>query len=527
MNIPKPPPLSDLATGMAFLSKLPFFLHNPINPDRAKTVLNLRFKNRANNFLNMMKYDIFGHHDNIYRKLLERVDCQFEDIRVLVNKEGVEGALNELFRAGVYLTLDEFKGRAPVIRGSASFSIQSNGFQRGTSPSGFKIHTSGSSGRSVYVPVNFHYIKSRSVNVSIDLAARNGFNWKHGIWGIPSGSSLVHLLELCGAGIRPNGWFSHLNPSDPELHPRYQWGIRALQLGSLFSLAPLPRPSWASVEDPGAVLAWIRMVRKSGRIPHLFTYLSSGIRLCQTATDRGVSLKGTCFTVMGEPVTPARIAFIINCGVTVVPRYGATECGSIGYGCLNPQTADDVHLLHDRVALVQKESHGGSSKGSIYLTSLLSSSPFVLMNVSLGDTGTITRRSCDCGLEHYGWKTHLHSIRSDEKCTCEGMSFSYSDLTHIIETVLPKRFGGNPTQYQFIEGYDRKGLPSLRLLLHPSVGPVDIEEVKALFYKTLDSDGGIETVMKNLWRDARLLKVERDLPVSSLSGKIRPVYSTK
>ena len=40
-----------------------------------------------------------------------------------VGQEGVEGALRTLFRHGVYLTVDEFKGRPPVQRGRATIEV--------------------------------------------------------------------------------------------------------------------------------------------------------------------------------------------------------------------------------------------------------------------------------------------------------------------------------------------------------------------------------------------------------------------
>jgi hypothetical protein len=35
----------------------------------------------------------------------------------LVRRDGLEDALRALYRAGVYLTVDEFKGRRPIVRG--------------------------------------------------------------------------------------------------------------------------------------------------------------------------------------------------------------------------------------------------------------------------------------------------------------------------------------------------------------------------------------------------------------------------
>lgn len=528
MKLGKLPLMKDLSAGLVFLAKLPAFLRKPLSFRQAERILNNRFEKRTASFLEMLKRDVFGNRESFYGKLLQWIHCEPGDIRKLVRKEGVEGTLKELYQQGVYLTLDEFKGRKPVVRGSCRFSVEPDLLRGNPASSSLEIQTSGSSGQCLYVPVNFQYIKDRSVNVALDVAARKGLDWKHAVWGIPSGSSLVHILELCGAGIRPTGWFSHLNPSDSRLHPRYQWGIYALRLGSLFSLAPLPRLRRASVEDPSPALRWIVEKLRSGATPHLFGYLSSIIRLCQAASEAGIQLQGAQFTVTGEPVTSSRLAYIRKTGAKALPRYGAAETGTIGYGCLKPEDADEVHLLHDRVAVIQENRTGHKiPHGSLFVTSLLPSTPFVLLNVSLGDRGIMTRRRCNCPLGRYGWNTHLHSIYSDEKCTCEGMSFPNADLIRFIEEVLPKRFGGNPTHYQFVEAHGDNGLSVLKLLAHPSVGPVDIEAVNTIFYEAPDSKSGVETIMKSLWREARVLKVERRPPIATLSGKIRPVYSER
>ena len=58
--------------------------------------------------------------------------------------------------------------------------------------------------------------------------------------------------------------------------------------------------------------------------------------------------------------------------------------------------------------------------------------------------------------EALGYTTHIHTIRSWEKLTSEGMTFCGHDLIRLIEEVLPARFGGRPTDYQFVESGARR-----------------------------------------------------------------------
>jgi len=286
----------------------------------------------------------------------------------------------------------------------------------------------------------------------------------------------------------------------------------------------------ASVNDAPQILRWIVDVIRSGGTPHLFTYVSAAIRLCEAATEAGMELPGMQFTVTGESVTQTRLDAVRRTGANAVPRYGSAESGTIGYGCLKAKATDEVHLLHDRLALVQAQKeieHQGIPAGALFVTALDPTTPYILLNVSLGDIAAMERRSCDCPLEAVGWTTHLHSIRSFEKLTGAGMSFLETDLTRILEETLPERFGGGPTHYQLLEEQNGQSPGHYRLLVHPEVGPADPKEVAETFYDALGPGRGIERIMGTVWREADALTVERRPPLATRSGKILPVHSEK
>jgi hypothetical protein len=144
----------------------------------------------------------------------------------------------------------------------------------------------------------------------------------------------------------------------------------------------------------------------------------------------------------------------------------------------------------------------------------------VLLNVSLGDQAVIERRACGCPLEALGWTTHLHTLRSFEKLTAGGMTFLNTDLIHVLEAVLPTRFGGGPTDYQLVEEETVEGRPTLRLLVHPRVGAARLDAVGEAFLDAIGVGAGPQRVMAEAWRGARLLAVECRAPVTTASGKI-------
>ena len=74
-----------------------------------------------------------------------------------------------------------------------------------------------------------------------------------------------------------------------------------------------------------------------------------------------------------------------------------------------------------------------------------------MINVESDDYGVLVKRDCGCPFGSLGFDQHLHGIRSYDKLTSEGMTFLGGELITLVEEILPARFGGHPTDYQFVE----------------------------------------------------------------------------
>jgi hypothetical protein len=340
---------------------------------------------------------------------------------------------------------------------------------------------------------------------------------------------MAKMLQLAGAGARPERWFSPVGATISGLGARYRWGPLGVSWVSWAAGRPIPYPEPASLEDPAAVVRWIDGVLRAGRIPHLLTYASPAVRLSQAAWAAGVSLRGTRMWIGGEPLTPARLVLLQAAGVTVYPRYATAECGLMAQGCLDPSAADDLHLCHDLVALIDVPPDrwsGSPPVPGLFVTTLRPSAPFVLLNVSLGDRAVIESRACRCPLGALGWTTHLREIRSHEKLTANGLTFLDADVTRILEEVLPARFGGAATDYQVVADDARDGRARIRLLVHPRVGAVDPERVGAAFIEAIGTGGDAQRMMAAVLRQSGALVVERRAPLGTATGKIHHVHAT-
>lgn len=61
-------------------------------------------------------------------------------------------------------------------------------------------------------------------------------------------------------------------------------------------------------------------VLAGGQVPHLHTFASAAVRVCQAARQAGIDLRGAAFTVTGEPLTATRLAEIRAAGAQAGSR---------------------------------------------------------------------------------------------------------------------------------------------------------------------------------------------------------------
>jgi hypothetical protein len=493
-----------------------------VSSEAARAVLQARRETQPADFLALVRRAVFGHAPSPYRRLFALAGCAYANLERMVAQDGVESTLSRLAGAGVFLTVDELKGRRPVTRGAIAFDLDPASLANPLAASHLVSQSSGSRGPATTVSVDVRHFRDRAVNARLVLEARQGVGWRHALWVVPGGAALSVLLQHAAIGVPIAAWFSQVDPESSALDPRYARTARALRWAGRVAGVRLPRPVWATLDRPEAVGAWMRRCLDAGETPHLVTFPSSAVALCQAARAAGLDLAGSRMSIGGEPVTPARLAAIRAAGVAALPHYGSMEAGRIGEGCLEPAAPDEMHVFDDLHAVVPAGPLPGAllPPGALLVSSLRPTAPLVLLNVSLGDEGVLTRRRCGCALENLGWTTHLHAVRSFEKLTAGGMTLLDTDAVAALEEMLPARFGGTAADYQLVEEEDASGRPGLVLLVSPRVGPVDRDAVATAFLDRVGASAGAARVAALLWRDAGVLRVEVRAPIGERSGKV-------
>ena len=521
------PGFEDIVLGARLLWQLPSFLRNPIDSEQASRILGQRLRHREDHFLELVKKTIYEDTGNPYLELLTHAGCDYSAMEELVRRDGIEAALHEVLRHGVYLTVDEYKGRCPVVRGSKKFQVDPNRLRNPLSLNHLAAITGGSRSGGTVVPMDLAWLFDWAVDTCLAFTAYGGTHWRHAIWGIPGSTDILRVLVFAKFGSPIVRWFSQVDLRAPEMHPRYRWSVTLMRCASVLSRVPLPVPEHVPLAHPSPIIEWIHRTVREGATPHLITSVSAAVHLCQAAVRAGVDISGMQFTVSGEPLTEARIAQITGVAGRPLSFYATIETGRLGYACLAPEAPDDVHLANHLHALIQPGSIGntiGLSANSILLSSLRPTAPIILLNVSTGDDATLEERACHCPVERIGWRRHLRHIRSWEKLTAGGMTFIDTDVIRVLEEVLPSRFGGVPTDYQLVESEDEDGRPCITLLVNPSLGPLDHHALTETFLRSISEPSAAQGVMGILWRNAGFLKVERKAPFVTPSGKILHIH---
>lgn len=509
---------------------LPEFLRDTITPTEAQESIRRLLEDREKRFLELVRTRIYARPTSPYLRLLRLAGCQFADLEREVHGHGLEATLASLARAGVYLSVAEFKGRVEVQRGGDSFRVAPDDFIHPGPPPGFVTQSSGTNGVPVLAVVPLERITVQALEVSVFFSAHGLRERAHALYDaiLPAGAGLRNLFINAKLGVETERWFARKVPSKSRAGAWYsymttQWIVA---LGKLYG-AGFPRPEFTDVEDPGRIVRWISEKRAEARGCSIKTTASNAARIAETARKVGASLEGAIFICGGEPLTEAKREAILRTGAKATPHYGFVTGGSVGNGCAHPVHTDEIHVNQHTFALIAApEGHParGPTVRPFLFTTLLPSDPWLLLNVENGDYGILEERDCGCALEQVGLTLHLHHIRSYEKFTSEGMNYFYGDLFDIFEQRLPLEFGGGPGDYQLVEEEDKDGRTRLTLRVHPNIAHLDEAKIIARLREHLASGSWEKEFQVRVWHNAGTFRVRREAPHASGRGKILPLY---
>lgn len=518
----------DWSAAGRLLRRLPAFLASPVTPAQAAAWCERAAQQRSRNLLQVLRRCVFSYPASPYAALLRAGGIAPETLVRWLETAGVEETLVRLEGAGVYVTVEEFKGKKPIERAGFRWNVAADDFQNRVYAGDLVARSGGSRSEGLRTLYDLENVAcSWTIPILLRLSALDLLDAPLAVGYPPApGAGPLLLLVLAKGGILPRVWFSPLPLTAGSV------GWRGV-LGTLWILGAarragfkLPRPVVVPPSEPGPILWWIATHLSQRRPCGLFTTVSNALRLAEQAEGTGMRLDGCTLLVSSESLTPAKREMIGRTGARVVPAYATMETGPIGLGCLNPEYADEVHVVEGAVVcrLQARELSGDAGAvDMVRLTGLIPSLPKVLLNTETGDTAQLLYRNCGCPLDRPGLQLHLRGIYGVDKLTGRGTTFLGADLVAVLEEDLPARFGGTALDYQLLEVEEATGETRLVLRVAPRVGSVDGEAVRQWFLKRIAERAPGYRLMAELWRQPNALTVERSNPRPTARGKILPL----
>ncbi|MGH9200444.1 MAG: hypothetical protein ACRD2A_04320, partial [Vicinamibacterales bacterium] len=504
------------------------FLKHRLTLEEAKQIVRDRMAHREEHFLRMIETSIYGYPRSPYLPLLKMAGCGLGDLRTLVRQEGVEGALRQLRDQGVYVTFEEFKGRQPIVRNGQTIPVTARDFDNPIARREFRFQTGGSTGAASTVASNLDHIAARAPNRVVTLAAHGLLGAPTALWrGILPDRGIGQIFFGALIGNVPQRWFSPFGRRESRSWLKYVLATYYPMLCMRLAGLHVPLPTYVNEDDAIIVARWAADTAKAHGRCLIRTGISRGVRLALAAQANGLDLTGVTLTGGGEPPTLAKVGAINRSGARFVPNYGMSEASQPGSGCVNPVDASDVHLFKDAVALFTHPYHVdtfGVTVPSFNMTTLLPTTPKIMLNVQTDDYGIVEERHCGCELESYGYTTHLRQIRSYSKLTGEGVTLIGTEMLTILNDSLPARFGGSPLDYQLMEAEDAHGFTRLYLIISPRVEINDEQAVVDYMLERLSESSSMADAARVPWQHARTIQIKRTEPVWTERGKLLPLH---
>jgi hypothetical protein len=516
--------LAELRGFADYARSLPRYLAQPVSEEDARRRIARDLETRDERFLTLLDA-VFADRRSAHRALFERAGIERDDVAAIVKADGLEPALRRLHQAGVWLSLAEMRGKQPVRRGDWRLEVGSENLMNPLATPHFQASTGGSRSGGTTFWVDLRDVLESSAYAVLLARAFGLVGRRAAIWfpAPPGVAGTRRALWWSKSGVQLERWFAQTVPRWRPGELRRAGFVRWTTAAARRAGTPLPAPERTPPAEALRVARWLAEARPGV----VFSTPSSGVRVCEAARDASLELEGAFFSFGGEAYTEAKDRTIRRAGARAESSYYVSELGGpIALACPSGDGLDHAHLATDRIAVIDDERTlpDGRTVRPLLVTSISPFTPQAAINVEIGDSAVQGRATCGCPFHEAGLAHTVHTIRSYDKLSTEGMHFVGPQLVTLLEDVLPRRFGGGPTDYQLVESEDKGGRSRLLLAASPRLGPLDEAQVAAVALDFLGSEGPAERMMADIWTRGGTLVVVRREPEVSRVGKVLPLH---
>ncbi len=490
--------------------------------DDAVADIRRRLTERESSFLESARCLIYGDPRSSYRKLLLAAGCEYADLSRMVRDAGLEKTLEKLKDDGVFVTLDEMRGAAPIIRGRLRIEPDESCFDNPClMGKGIRAFTSGSRHRASRVLYDWNFFTIQAATERVLHEVHGVGDWPVALWmpGLPAISGIHNLFLHLKFRQSPEKWFSQIGGASAGNPLWNALLMSTLAAHAAFYGLRVPRPEKTDATQAVKVARWMAdTLKKNGRCV-LRVFASFAVRVAQAAIEHGLDLRGSVIFAGGEALTPRRREAIEKAGARVYARYAATETGLIGGACGRGDSPGEMHVYVDRLAVIEDGNN-------LFFTSLSPDFGKILLNAEIGDSGKLTRRACDCLFGLLGMDLFVSDVKSNQKLTAEGMAVTFADLSESLGSFV-ERLGGGPLDYQFWQDEASDGLENLTIAVHPRLGAFEEAELVRFVMEDLRRRHVGGEIASAFWERAKTIRVVRAEPRQSKGSKLLPVTVVK
>jgi phenylacetate-coenzyme A ligase PaaK-like adenylate-forming protein len=501
------------------------YLNNTVTHDEVHQAIKHQLSHREENFLSTLKSNIFDYPRSPYLPLFQVANITFADVEKMIAQHGLNRTLDDLYDAGIYFTFEEYKGRVPLKRGDLELHFKAEDFDSPNLDVTMFGATGGSTGTPTRTKADFKHVAQSGKHLAIATDT-------HGISGLPYVQWFGLLPEMTAVGaVMANAhigsevkWFSTIRGNDSNTGWFYVFLTYLMILMARFHGLKFPFPKYVPLDDVQLIVNVIAGMLRDENGVVMSSTTSKCVRISVYAQKHGIDLTGLTIFGQSEPSTSAKVALIEASGAKFLNWYGTTETSEVGLPCRNPVDHTDVHFTSNHLAMIQRPKEVfDETVNAFHFTTLLPINPKTLLNVQLDDFGIVEERNCGCLLYDMGFMTHLRQVSSFSKLTGEGVTLVGSDMVHILEHVLPAKFGGSLLDYQLVEEENVQGFTKLMLYIAPSVSIDDEHVVLETFLDAMKVSMPSVRLAQAEYRTGNVVEIRREKPIVTARGKYFPI----
>jgi hypothetical protein len=504
----------DLTRGMRRL------VRHPVSLGEAEATVAHEIGTREDRFLASLDRLVWPFPTSPSRRLLRHAGFAPRDVGALVRTQGLVGALEQLRDHGVYVSYEEYHGRTPARRGSTTFEFSPADFFNPVTRADYLAATGGSRSSGTPVELSFAWQRRQGVQRAIQLARAGVAGAPTATWlpVFPSAAGFGAVMKLTAGGNRPERWFSQVPVDLDGISAHKQLANRFLPALSALTRAGLPSPEHVPTADPQPVVDWLlEAVARAGRAT-ITGYASSITAAARWAYEHDRDLSGVVAFPSSEPVTAGKLAGMRAAGMRAHPTYAFVPEGTVALHC-DFCNDEEYHFWDNELGVItRRRSRGdGGEVDAFLLTSLAEEAPRVLVNVENDDYGSLRFDvECRCGLRTLGLRTRIANIRGISKVVAAGVSVDGEVFDRIVEIELPRRVGGGPGDFQFVECEGAHGT-ELSLRVRPDLDLNEEHLRDAVDAVLRGSDNG--RLAAAVWHRSGGLQIDRRPPLVTRAGK--------